>query len=108
MDLLDRHSSLEQLRRHLQDAKVRYEFAKTYAAEVRQDFENRFIDEPVEILAYRKALSAELEALLECNRVLRAMADLALRGTLSNCVQAGGSLAKKAQQPAPPVSGIPR
>lgn len=74
----DRQTSLEQLRQHLQDAKVRYDFAKTYAEEVRQDFANSSIDGPVEMLGYRKALRAEIQALREYNRVLRAMADLAL------------------------------
>lgn len=78
----DRQTSLEQLRQHLQDAKVRYDFAKTYAEEVRQDFANSSIDGPVEMLGYRKALRAEIQSLREYNRVLRAMADLALRGTV--------------------------
>lgn len=75
-------TSLEQLRQHLQDSKVRYDFAKTYVAEVRRDFANSSIDEPVEMLGYRTALRSEIEALMEYNRVLRAMADLALRGTV--------------------------
>src|SRR5690242_10687318 len=77
----DRQRSLEQLRQHLQDAKIRYDFAKTYVEEVRQDFTNSSIDGPLELLGYRKALRSEIEALMEYNRVLRAMADLALRGT---------------------------
>ena len=59
----DTQTLLEQLRRHLQDAKVRYDFAKTYAEEVRQDFAKSLIDETVEMLGYRKALRSEIEAL---------------------------------------------
>jgi len=104
--LSDRQAVLEQLRKHLQDAKVRYDFAKTYAAEVRQDFANRSIDAPVELLAYRKALCAEIEALVECNRLLRAMADLALRETVLSDAEAGRLLERRAHGPQS-VSGIP-
>ena len=48
---------------------------------MRRDFANRSIDEPVEMFGYRKALRSEIEALIAYNRLLRAMTDLALRGT---------------------------
>lgn len=85
----DPQTSLEQLRQRLQDAKVRYDFAKAYLVEVRQDFADSSIDGPVELLGYRKALRSEIEALMEYNRVLRAMADLALRGTVPESVAQG-------------------
>ena len=82
-DAAPNREALEQLwRDRVNDVKLRLDFARSYAKEVREDVHRGAVPSPDGSFAYQRALRMETLALAEYVRVMRIFSALVLEGKI--------------------------